>query len=147
MDPHTRAILEDIVRRESRSLLQYVRDSFPWTSADEDGALAKLKQLIDAEGQALAALFRFIVRSGATAPYLGSFPASFTTSNFVSLDFLLPRLAQDQRQKITALEHDLASMRDPAARGQVQKLLDVKRQHLRILDDLAAAHRSPVPVS
>jgi hypothetical protein len=144
IDPRTHAILEDIVRREGRSLLQYVADSFPWTATDEQGALEQLRRMIEAERQATTDLVRFLVRRKFTPPYLGAYPARFTTINFVSLEYLLPRLAQEQRRDIRALEDDLVEVHDVEVREQVKKLLELKRRHLQTLEQLAVAHSAAV---
>ena len=41
------AVAQDIVRRESRSLLQYVSEAFPWTTREERAALATLQEMIE----------------------------------------------------------------------------------------------------
>jgi hypothetical protein len=46
IDSHSQTLLQDILRRESRSLLLYVDEAFPWTTAMEEKALAALRQLI-----------------------------------------------------------------------------------------------------
>ena len=49
IDARALALLQDVLRRESRSLLQYVREAFPWTTPEERELLAKLRQLTDEE--------------------------------------------------------------------------------------------------
>jgi len=44
------------------------------------------------------------------------------------------------RLAIAALEHDLASLKNPEAREQVRLMLDMKQRHLPILKGLAAAY-------
>jgi hypothetical protein len=76
-------------------------------------------------------------------PYIGSYPSSFTSYGFVSMDFLVPRLVEEQRGEIAALERDLVGITDAEARAQAQQVLDLKRRHLPELEKMAAAH--PVP--
>jgi hypothetical protein len=139
IDPQTETLLQDIVRRESRSLLLYVGEAFPWTTTRGGPTLDRLKQLVHQEADAVAALGRYLVRRRVTPPALGAFPTGFTTYNFVALDFLLPRLAEQQRVDTAALERDLAAVGDPEARAQVQALLETKRLDLAGLEALAAA--------
>jgi hypothetical protein len=141
IDPHSQAVLQDVVRRESRSLLSYIGDAFPWTTAAGGPALASLRQAVRDEGAAVTALGRFLVRHHAGLPYLGSYPASFTSWNFVALDFLLPRLVEEERRTIAELEAALPPLAE-AVRGPVQALLAVKRRNLETLQALAAR---PVP--
>ena len=144
VDARTQAQVQQLLRRESRSFLQYISDSFPWTTPEETDALAQLQKVTDEERSANAALGRFLVRQRITPPHLGPYPVAFTTLNFVSLDHLLPLLAAYERRAIADLENDLVSFADPEGREQVRKLLDMKRQHLKTLEALAVAHPETV---
>jgi hypothetical protein len=130
IDPHAQTLLQDILRRESRSILMYVAEAYPWTTSTEEKALVDLQQIIAAERQAVADLGQFLVRRRVPLPFLPSFPSSFTTINFIALDYLLPRVIEHERQSIAALERDLVALKEPAARAEVEKLLAVKRLHL-----------------
>jgi hypothetical protein len=140
LDAATRARLQELLRRESRSFLQYISDSFPWTTSEEKDALTQLQLLAEEERQATAGLAKFLARQRLALPYLGSYPVAFTTLNFVSLDHLLPMLIDAERRAIAELEDDLSQFTDHDCRLQVQKLLDMKQQHLKALEALAAAH-------
>ncbi len=118
IDPHAQSLLQDILRRESRSVLLYVAEAYPWANAAEEKSLAALRQLIDVEGRAVTELGQFLVRQRITLPFLPSYPAHFTTINFLALDYVLPRLADYERQSIADLERDLAALKDPAARAR-----------------------------
>lgn len=143
IDAPTQAALVDIVRREGRSLLQYVRDAFPWTQPEEQAAVQQLQQLIADEQRALAGLIRFMQRRHLTPPPLGSYSMDFTNINFISLDNLLPRLVEQQRQATQALERDLARLSEPEAREQVQTILGMKQRHLHILEKMSANNPQP----
>ena len=84
IDARDADLLKEIVRRESRSLLQYVGDSFPWTTRQERETLPMLRSMIEEEREAAAALARFLASQRQTPPYLGAFPQSFTTINFIN---------------------------------------------------------------
>ncbi|HTU19935.1 MAG TPA: hypothetical protein VMG10_17865 [Gemmataceae bacterium] len=139
IDPRTQTLLQDILRRESRSVLIYVADAYPWATATETKALTTLQQLIAAEREAVACLGRFLVRQRIPLPFLPSYPAHFTTINFLALDFLLPRLLEHERHAIAELERDLLSVKEPEVRDEVERLLALKRQHLPQLEELAPA--------
>jgi hypothetical protein len=130
------------MKRESRSLLQYVADSYPWATPEEQGALGQLQHVIDEEREGAGELGRFLTRHRLALPYLGAYPAEFTNANFIALDYLLPRLAADERRVIATLEQQIPMLQDAEAHALVQKILDRKRQHLTILEGLAA---SPSP--
>jgi hypothetical protein len=144
IDAATQAVLQDILRRESRSLLQYVRDAFPWTSAREQAALTELQKLIEEELKAAADLSHFLIRQRSRIPYIGPYPMTFTNINYVSLDHLLPLLVGNERRAIASLESDLRRIIDPAASAQVEKIVSMKQQHLKALESLATAHPETV---
>jgi hypothetical protein len=143
IDSKTAALLQTIVRREGRSLLQYVSEAFPWITDQEKDALAKLQQLTAQERDGVTRLAEFLIRQRITPPYLGAYPMEFTTINYVSLDHLLPLLVAHQRRAIPDLERDLSQIADSEARTEVQAILDAKRQHLQSLESLAAVHPEP----
>ncbi len=144
IDAATQAVLQDIVRRESRSLLQYVRDAFPWTSAREQEALAQLQTLIEEELKSTAELSHFLTRHRSGPPYLGPYPMSFANINYVSLDHLLPLLVENERRAIADRERDLSRITDPAASAQVERIISMKQRHLKALEALAVAHPEAV---
>jgi hypothetical protein len=144
LDARTETQLQELLRRESRSFLQYVGGSFPWTASEEKPVLAQLQTLIEEERSAIVALAKFLARQRIPIPYLGSYPIAFTTLNFVSLDHLLPILVDTERQAVADLESDVANFTDSECRSEVQKLLDLKQRHLKVLEGLAAAHPETV---
>lgn len=143
-DASTQKLLQGLLRRENRSLLLYVSESYPWTAGDEQDAVAQLGKLIEEEQKAVASLSRFLSRRRLPTPFLGTYPSGFTSINFVSLDHLWPMLVTDQQQAAAALERDLGQIRDAEARAEVEKLLATKHRHLEVLKSLAAAHPETV---
>jgi hypothetical protein len=139
IDPHTQTLLQDILGRESRSVLMYVAEAYPWTTSTQTKDLQALQEIIAGERQALAGFGRFLVRQRVPLPYLPSFPSHFTTINFLALDFILPRLIEHERRSLEALKSDLTVIKDSAARTEVEKLLSVKRSHQSQLEELASA--------
>ncbi len=137
------AVLEAVVRREGRSLLQYLSDAYPWTNSAGDTTPDKVRELAREERDALAGLTKFLARRRHAVPYLGAFPMAFTTMNFVSLDYLLPRLVEDGRRALDALQRDHAALTDADARAELDKFLDLKRRHVKALEALATAPAAP----
>lgn len=138
IDAHSQTLLQNILRRESRSVLSYVAEAYPWTTSTEEKTWTDLQTLIAAECAAAVCLGRFLVRRRIPLPYLPSYPVQFTTINFLALDFLLPRLIEHERQSIADLERDLAEIKDPSGRAEVEKLLALKRRHLPQLEEMAS---------
>jgi hypothetical protein len=137
IDSQGQTVLQDTLQRESRSVLMYMAEATPWADSTEDKARATLQQAIAEERQAIVALGRFLLRQHVPLPYIGSYPESFTTINFIALDYLWPRLIEHERSTIARLERDLAALRDPLARAEVEKLLAVKRRVLSALETVS----------
>jgi rubrerythrin len=140
MDDKTLSLLQHVLRAESRSLVQYVSESFPWITTGEQEALIQFQQLVEEERQATASIAQFLARHRRPLPYFGAYPMSFTTINFVSLEHLLPLLADHEQRALADRERALAGVTDPEARALLQNLVDMKRRHLQTLQALAAAH-------
>lgn len=143
MDPRTSDVLQDILRREGRSVLMYVGDAFPWTTVGHSADLARLRELIHTEGAAIGDIVKYLQRQHVPAAVHGSYPASFTTINFLALKYILPRLIAYERESIPALERELASIADPAARQVGDGLLKAKLRNLALLEELAARQSQP----
>jgi hypothetical protein len=130
--------LQDLIRREGRSFLQYAGESFPWTTVPQAEAAAKLQQLVHEEQGAAAGLARHLAKNRLTPPYLGAYPSYFTSYNFLALDRLLPLLVVHQQHGVEALQRDLAAF-NGETRHQVEQILTMKKRHLEELEKLAAA--------
>jgi hypothetical protein len=143
IDPQSVDRLQAIVRRESLSMLMYIGQAYPWTTVQQEGSLAELKRIVDAEREAIAALGQYLTRHRVPVPSANSYPSSFTTLNFLSLQHILPRLIAQQRGSIVALEIDLPAIQDTNARAELTQLLQLKEKHLREMELLA----TPQPAS
>lgn len=139
----TSTLLQDVVRRESRSLLLYIGDSFPWTANDHAPDLVTMRKLVTREANAISTVGKYLVRQRITPPPYGSYPSSFTSCNFIDLAFLLPRLMAAQDLLIVALSADIAHVHEPEAKKQLLALLDVKRTTLAGLAALQSSHTHP----
>jgi hypothetical protein len=138
IDDPTRDLLQECVRRESRSLLQYTREVPLWAGPADRPALAKLKALATAEQAATDALGHYLQKQKVGVPSLGPYPSSFTTLNDSALHHLLPILVAEYRGAIGALEANLARVTDPDARSQLAALFSLKQQHLPELEALTS---------
>jgi len=136
IDAAAQELIERQIRRDGRSLLQYVCESFPYTPISGEHALAQVNTLGREEQEAVARLVRFLHRQHVSPPILGSFPSQFTNINFVSLDHLLPGLLREQQAAVAELEHGLASLPDGEARHVLWEYLEMKRRHLQTLSEM-----------
>jgi hypothetical protein len=130
-------MLQDMFRKEGRSLLQYVSESFPWTTSKNEAALAKFQEMVKEEQEATARLGRFLRKRKIRLPYLGAYPMSYTTINFVSFEHLLPYLIDFEKRRLAELEVDLMAATDDEAHALLRDLIELKRRHLQTLSGLA----------
>jgi hypothetical protein len=139
-DQSTYALLETILRRENRSLLQYIRDAFPWTPLSEQEVLKHVHCMADEQKMTVGALAQFLTRKRHTVSHLASYPSSFTTINYASLDYVMRCLLVEERKALAQLEGDRAAISDEEAGAIVDCILARKRQDLKQLEEMAAAH-------
>jgi hypothetical protein len=137
IDRQTYLRLQDIIRREGRSFLQYAGESFPWAALPEKAAVAELQQLVVEEREGAAALARYLAKNRLTPPYLGAYPSYFTSYNFLALPRLLVLLIAHQNQGKEELQRDVTALHGET-RQQVERLLEMKKRHLVELEKLAA---------
>jgi hypothetical protein len=143
MDPQTYSLIADIIRRERRSLLQYVGESYPKITPHQQDVLAQIQKMIDEELQGVADLMRLLHRRYQPPPYVGSYPASFTSLSFVSLDYLIPLLATYEQGDLEHLEREIGVIADPEVDELVQNMIETKRRHLETLQLLATKNPQP----
>ncbi len=133
--------LQQLVRREARSLMQYLIDAYPWTSASGAEAVDRLRAMILAERDALTALTRYLYRHGMPPPHGGGYPSDFTSLNFVGLEHIVDVLARHQEDAIDRLQTDLDSVDPGEGRQLAEALLALKKKHLETLHEM----RTPEP--
>jgi hypothetical protein len=144
IDDLTANAIEMAVRRESRSFIQYAVDAFPWSTPAEQQALAQFDTIAAEERQALGELSDYLFKQRHFGPQLGPYPMVFTSMNYVSLEHMLPLLAENGRQAVTLLEEDIGRVTDGGAREILTRYLDLKRNHVTALKNLAAANPETV---
>jgi hypothetical protein len=131
-----------LIRKEARSLLQYIGESYPWAGADRQEALQTILQIAKHEVRQINQLIRMCIKAKLGNPALGAYPQSFMCINFMALDFLLPLLVEDQKKRIADLEWSLLSA-PPEFQGLIRDLISAKTKHLDKMRGLIA----PVPAA
>jgi hypothetical protein len=134
IDAASQAHLRDLFRRESRSFLQYARESVPWASEADRPLAEQLLRLAAEGGEALGRLAVWMEDHDAAPPYLGAYPTSFANYNFIDVRKLIGPIAAARRRELTALEADLVALADEGARREVSELLDLGRRQLAELE-------------
>ena len=125
-----------LIRREARSLLQYIGESYPWAGHDRQEALQTVLQIAKHEQHQLDRLIRWCIKAKLGNPALGAYPQSFMGINFSSLEYLLPFLVDDQKKRIADLEWSYISA-PTDSHGLIRDLILAKKKHLDKLQALA----------
>ena len=95
IDPASQVRLHEIVRRESRSLLQYSCEVPLWAAPADRPTLARLREIARTEDQATDALATWLQRQHAGILHLGPYASSYLSLNDMGLCRLLPRITED----------------------------------------------------
>ncbi len=136
MDHATATLLQDLVKKEGRSLLQYISESYPWAPRKNDSAVPAVAAMAEEERAAAATLVRHLAQNRMQPPYLGAYPMNFTTMNYASLEFLVPQLIRFETKRIAELEKDVHVASDEESQQLLQHMLQMKRRHLTTLTAL-----------
>jgi hypothetical protein len=139
MDAGSRDAFRRLIALGATSLLQYVSESSPWSLGNSHDALDKVRALAEEDRAEIARFTRWLQKKHERVPLLYSYPSHFTTMNFVSLDYLLPKLIVESTREIAEIERLTNAMDDEEARALAAGYLDMKKCHLETLRELTPA--------
>lgn len=136
-------VLNRVLARVYRSLLQYAVDCWPWSRATDTAAIdtpeqKSIEQMTLRQQEFVARLVDSIMRRGDVVDF-GSFPDN-SELHYVSLDYLLGKLIADEQDLVVLLKSALSALHhDPEAVALVSELLATETQNVTRLQEL---HRS-----
>jgi|ERR1051325_5866796 hypothetical protein len=139
MDAAAATLLFRLIALGTRSLLQYVSESVPWSADSSHAALETVKSIAREERDEVDSLTRFLQKKRIRIPSAGSYPSHFTTTNYVAVDYVLPKLIAEDEKEIAEIERQLHPLNDEEARRLAEAYLAMKRRHLDALRNLSAA--------
>jgi hypothetical protein len=128
--------LHGLIRKEARTLMQYIGECSPWTKAADREKLDAILAMSRGERERIETLIGYCIKNKLGNPVLGPYPHSFMDINFVSLAFLKPLLVEEEKKRIADLEWSLLTTPE-GARELVRSLVKVKREHLSSLEAIA----------
>ena len=131
----SRAVVQAILRREGRSLMQYLREVPPWVGPHEANSQARLHEIANTELNALEAIGRLFQKEFHEMSHMGGYP-DFTGSNDMALHYLLPRVILEQQNLLAGLERDRAAFTEQDIGIAIDQLITMKRRHLSELESL-----------
>jgi hypothetical protein len=139
MDAGSLTLMHRLISMGATSLLQYASESFPWSADPAHAAVLRVREMAGAEKAEVIRLTRYLQKKRISQPPRASYPSHFTTINFCSLDYLLPKLIAEHESQVAELESKLRLTEDEEIGKFAQAYLDMKRDHLQALRGLAAA--------
>ena len=146
MDTARHDPLARLVALGTSSLLQYVGESSPWSPRESAAPLQKVLDLAGEERDETTRFTRILQKKHIRLPPMGAYPSHFTTMNFVTVDYLVPKLIGEHVREIAEIERILSQIDDEEIRCMAQGYLDMKRRHLETLKVLASS-KTPAPMS
>ena len=133
IDSQTCQILQQILRSESRTLLQYACESLPRFTTNEKSELELLQGCADRELAAAQAAATWLTRQGKHLLPMDPYPSWFTQINFISVAFLLLQLEKEHRAAIGRLTAASGKLFNPDAKLLVDAMLAQKQKTLAVL--------------
>lgn len=145
-DANNTDLLNQLLARVYRSLLQYSGECWAWTSATETPGVETVEQkaveqMAGRQRALVARLVALIADRGGNVD-LGNYPDN-SGMHYVSLEYLLGKLIADEQEVVAEL--DAASGRlknDLAAASLVSELQSAERDNLARLRELATAPKT-----
>ena len=140
-DSNSSDVLNRVLARLYRSLLQYAVECWPWTSAADTAATDSteqqaIEQMTARQQQFVARLADLVTRRGDVVDF-GSFPDN-SELHYVSLDYLLGKLIADEQELIVELQAALSVLgHDAEGTALVSELLAVETQNVARLRELS----------
>jgi hypothetical protein len=142
-------LLNRLMARVYRCLLQYTMECWPWTTSAEspDGKSPEQKaveQMAARQQEFVGRLVDLLSRRGQVADF-GNYPDN-SELHYVSLDYLVGKLIADEERLVAELESAREAFRnDPPAATLIVELLAAERENLARLRDLATKAITAVP--
>jgi bacterioferritin (cytochrome b1) len=132
------ALLNRILQGTVNSVVQYIDVATPYVPPYCTARLAELKRLRDDEAHSANEIVALVAELDGV-PQVGVFPFWNVDLNYLDVRFLARFAADHQAKVIADVESALGSVRDDARlRPALERLLAQKREHLAVLQEIAA---------
>lgn len=110
---NTNAILAELLNRMRRSWLQYIGESWPWASSESADRLDTFGGLVRRQQFAVERIASLLADRHAIYANR-NYPFDGTSLNYVTLDFVKPRLVADEQAIVAELKAAATSLEDDA---------------------------------
>ncbi len=129
-------VLSELLRLLYRSLPLYLRGKHPWVRWQHGEGLDALDH-IAADDSLYSKRLADAIQERNGRIDVGQFPVSYTAIHDLSLDYLLPRVAGELRERIGHVERWIADLAgEPLLRALAEEILGNARGHLETLTEL-----------
>ena len=134
-------VLNRVLARLYRSLMQYAVDCWPWSRATDTEAAEvpeqkAVEQMTLRQQEFVARLADLVMRRAGVVD-LGTFPDN-SELHYVSLDYLLGKLIADEQDLVAEVQSALSALgHDAEATALVSELLSVETQNVVRLTELS----------
>jgi hypothetical protein len=142
MDAGSLQLLHELIAMGSTSLLQYVSESSPFSGDAAHVDVDRVKAAAREERDEVVRLTRLLQKRHERLAKTGSYPSHFTTMNFVTLDYLRPKLIAETEREIASIAGKLDSAGDEEIRQLAENYLAMKRRHLEMLQTMGQKNTS-----
>ena len=109
--PNTNAILAELLNRLRRSWLQYIGESWPWAPSESGERLEVFLGLVRRQQFAVERIAGLLADRNAVYSSR-NYAFDGTSLNYVTLDFVKPRLVADEQAIVAELKAAAASLDD-----------------------------------
>lgn len=135
----TNELLHRFLGRIYRSLLQYVGESWPWTSAQHGSEEQKMFfNLVARQADGIQRLVDLLLDRHVVLEF-PQYPAAITDLHYLALDYLIREVIRDETELIVEIETLLPELQgDAEAREVLASVLEEERTILNDLRQLSA---------
>jgi hypothetical protein len=136
-------VLNQVLVVIGRSLLQYSADAWPWTASRSAASRTAVEALVVEQSGRVRQLAELLDGRGWTIDF-GVFP-DFTGLHYLSLDFVLPHLVENERAVVKEVESAVPLCSDdPEGAALLAEILPAERATLARLEELSRS-KPPAP--
>lgn len=132
----TNAVLNRLLILHHRSLPTYLGYAIPWLHRDNEAALQVLQSMATDHRALVERLAELIIAEGGAVAY-GQFPLRYSALHDLSLDYLVTRLVEFEKQLIPQISECADQLRmNPVAQAVALESLGEAKAHLQSLEEL-----------
>ena len=129
-------LLNRLLAVHGRSLPIYLADAVPWVGRGRGEAVEMLQAIAADQRQTVDRIGELIMDEGGRLN-LGGFPMEFTSYHDLSIDFLVTKLIQRQRDDVQQIEAVVAETENGSTiRAIAEEALGAAKGHLQSLQEL-----------